>query len=858
MTALASGNGLAAPTNLVLPRSPLLGRADVLEKVQRVLLQEHVALLTLTGPGGIGKTRLALQAAANVLDHFDDGVYFVSLAPISDAALVLPAIAHALGVRETQVQTMLAPLQNHLRARQMLLVLDNFEQVLPATPAIAELLHACAQLKVLATSRSPLRLYGEHEFAVPPLALPEAGQLGSLAQGAEPSLRGYAAVDLFCRRAEAAQASFTLTPAGAIAVAKICIGLDGLPLAIELAAARIKMFGPAAMLAHLRNRLALVTGGSHDLPARQRTLRTEIAWSYDLLKPAEQMLFRRLAIFAGGFTLQAAKAVGNAHGDASGDVLDGIESLVDSSLVHPLEGAGGEHRFDMLETIRAYALEQLEANGETELLRHYHAGYFLVLAEQTEPELWETATAQQAIERLLADFDNLRAAAAWTGQPQAASAQLLERIGAHFALHPVPASTAEMGVRLAGAVAWFGLVAQRFKEVYVWLSTALLLPAGSDAARAKALWGAGTLAFFVGDYTAARSQLEASLKIYRHIGDPLGVARALRELCVAAYAQGELVTAQCYGEESVAMLRALGRNHELPIALDNLGATFAAQGKLALARQMYEEEFALSMSARRRADVAWATTGLGLVAALEDDDLTAIAHFENALVVQRELGEMWTFALTLNLLGEVVQRQGDWERAANAYRESLRCAHASGDKACIANVLHQIGALAHVRGQHQVAARLVGASARQRTANGGAIYYTLSSPSARAAAIAAVRESLGKRAFAACWEDGQTMALEQAVALAVATTEAAEPERAAEPEKSRSAAPGFAGSAADLTVREAEVLRLLVEGLSYAQIAEKLVISRRTVNSHLTVIYSKIGVNSRAQATNYVLRHKLS
>jgi predicted ATPase len=326
----------AAHSNLTLPRTPLIGRDHDVAAIQHLLLQEPVGLLTLTGPGGIGKTRLALQVAANVLDHFVDGVYFVSLSPISDPNLVSATIAQTLGVSEAPGRSVQESLQAYLHDKQLLLVLDNFEQLLPAAPLVSTLLALCPRLKVLVTSRASLHLYSEQEFPVTPLALPDAKHLTTV------RLSEFAAIDLFCQRARAVKPDFALTPDNATAVAQICIGLDGLPLALELAAARIKLFSPKTLLARLDQRLTLLTGGAHDLPTRQRTLRDEIAWSYDLLTSEEQKLFRRLAVFVGGFTLEAAPVVGNAQGDLAIDVLDGVASLVDKNLLRQLDSLNSE------------------------------------------------------------------------------------------------------------------------------------------------------------------------------------------------------------------------------------------------------------------------------------------------------------------------------------------------------------------------------------------------------------------------------------------------------------------------------------------------------------------------------------
>ena len=374
-------------SNLLLPRSLLIGRDHEVTAVQQLLLQEEVGLLTLTGPGGIGKTRLAIQVAAYLIDHFVDGVYFVSLAPIRDTTLVIPEIAQTLGLREAGGRPLPESLQDYLQPRRLLLVLDNFEQVAAAAPLLATLLTRCRLLKLLVTSRSRLNLYGEYEFPVPPLALPGANHPAAGSMELVAGMARCAAIELFVQRAVAAKPDFALTAANAADVAEICTALDGLPLAIELASAKVKLFPPAALVLMLQQRLTLLTGGAHDLPERQRTLRDEIAWSYDLLAPPEQALFRHLAVFVGGFTLAAAQAVANAAGDLTVAVLDAVIALVDKHLLRHEQGPDGELRFGMFETIREYGLDQLAASGELKMLQQYHAAYYLALAEEGNRQL---------------------------------------------------------------------------------------------------------------------------------------------------------------------------------------------------------------------------------------------------------------------------------------------------------------------------------------------------------------------------------------------------------------------------------------------------------------------------------------
>jgi predicted ATPase/class 3 adenylate cyclase len=372
----------ARANNLPTQPTPLVGREKELAEISGRLRREGTRLLTLTGAGGTGKTRLALQAAADLLDEFEDGVTFVALAPITDPGLVSSAIAGPLGVKESAERSLMDNLEVYLREKRLLLILDNFEQVLEGALVVGELVGTCPGLKVLATSRIPLRLYGEQEYPVPPLSLPDPRTLPP-----SKDLTQYEAVRLFVERASAAKPGFSVTDENARAVAEICHRLDGLPLAIELAAARIKMLPPRAMLKRLGSSLKLLTGGAGDLPERQRTLRNTIDWSYGLLEEGEKVLFGRLSVFAGGRTLEAIEAICDGGGELPVDAFDGVSSLVDESLLRQEEGVGGEPRFYMLETVHEFALEKLEVSGQAEEVRRRHAEHFLELAEEAEPEV---------------------------------------------------------------------------------------------------------------------------------------------------------------------------------------------------------------------------------------------------------------------------------------------------------------------------------------------------------------------------------------------------------------------------------------------------------------------------------------
>ncbi|MCC6174425.1 MAG: adenylate/guanylate cyclase domain-containing protein [Chloroflexi bacterium] len=694
----------ARPNNLPIQPTPLVGRESDITIVRQQLLCDDVRLLTLTGPGGTGKTRLGLHVAADVSDQFADGVFFVTLAPITDPDLVLPTIAQTLGIRDPSSRSPLESLKGHLREKELLLLLDNFEQVLSAAPRISDLLAAAIGLKILVTSRAALQVRGEHEYAVTPLALPNRQQTLETAD-----LSQYGAVALFIERASAIKADFTITNENAPAVAEICHRLDGLPLAIELAAMRIRLLTPEVMLTRLEHRLPLLTGGARDLPARQQTLRGAIEWSYDLLDPSEQALFRRLAIFVGGCGLEAAEAVCIQDAEAGIDLIDGLSSLIAKSLLRQDERSG-DVRFTMLETIREYALDQLEARGETTTIRRCHRDWYLDFAEQVSAEL--RGPRQAELLRLLeAEHANLRSALEWT---------IAEPDGV------------EAGADLVEALAWFWVVRGYIPEARAQVADLLEWTAGHSTARAKVLSVAGYLASLQIDPTAV-PLLEESLAIWRDLGETRGIATALTELGRFAWRRGDAERAIALIEECMALVRGAG-----------------------------------SLTARVQWLAPYGESPISLLASMaaaRGDDERAAALFEEDVALCRTYNDQHGLANAQRWLARLIASKEDADRATSLLKESLRLLWDLDDRGCIPINLEGLACIAGDHGSAERVVLLLAAASTFRQASGAAPHPTNAAEHERALSIA--RASIGEQQFRTLWADGLAMTWEQAVAYAL-------------------------------------------------------------------------------------------
>jgi predicted ATPase len=725
-------------TNLPAQRTGFVGREKEIAAAKELLQRPDVCLVTVTGPGGIGKTRFAVQVATDLVDCFPSGIHFVPLSSLSDPGLVASVIVQALGIREAGGQSPLEILKEKLQDllhAPMLLVLDNFEHLLQATPTVAELLAMGPNLKILVTSRAALHVYGEHEFPVPPLALPDSQSAPSVEV-----LSQCPAIALFVQRAVAAKPDFELNRENASVVAEICARLDGLPLAIELAAARVKVLSPSSMLTRLKSRLQLLTGGSRDLPRRQQTLRAAMDWSHDLLSAAEQKLFRRLSVFVGGCTLEGVEAACDAKGDLDLDLLDGMASMVDKSLAQQVESARGESRFVMLETIREYALEKLEASGELAATKRAHAAYFLVLAEEVAAEQSGPETAEW-LERFTFEHDNFLAGLEWLTET----------------------GDAEWGLRLGAALFRFWEMREYLAEGRDKLGKLLKLAgaAGPTKARSRVLFAAGVLAGEQGDYASADTLINQSQDIAHELGDKTGVAVSLNALAVFARDRGDVAVAHVLFEAALGLWRELGDQKAVARALSNLANVLKLQADYEGAHALYAECLAIFQGLADRTGIAWSMNYQGDVARDQGDSAAARKLYEQSQAIFRELGDRWGIAGTLADLGSLAREQQDYPAAHSLYQESIRIFQELNHKRGIARLLECFACLAAAQLRAERSLRLAGAAAALRQNIGAPL--TPAEQAKLEASLHQARQALTNTAGVTAWLEGWAMPVEKAI-----------------------------------------------------------------------------------------------
>jgi predicted ATPase/DNA-binding CsgD family transcriptional regulator len=813
---------------ILVPLTAIVGRETELAALRELLARADARLVTLVGPGGVGKTRLALETAAAIQANEPDGAVFVSLASVTVPELVLPTVARELGLREDGGLPLIERLSDLLRRRPLLMVLDNLEQVLGAAPIVARLLERCPSLRVLATSRAPLRIRGEREFPVSPLAAPDSDRLPPLAEVAKAP-----AVALFAERASAVEPSFVLSEVNAPAVVALCARLDGLPLAIELAAARSRFLRPAEMLALLNAHQRVLTGGARDLPDRQRTMRDAVAWSYDLLPAEVQVLFRRIAVCAGGLTpeLAAAVAAEDGFGDAV-EMFDGLATLHEHSLLTRVVD-GDPPRFRMLETIREFGLESLAAAGEERALRDRLFDYFTRWAKDVAPRL---AGPEQAswLDRLDAEIDNFRAALSWAIERRDPSAAL----------------------DLAGALVHFWGMRGHLRTESVWLERALAIASDSasdidPALRARALGILGVVAYEAGEHGRAADRLDASLTILRQLGDLKGEANVLSNLALVALDEGDYGRARSLNEASLVLRRGFGAENVIGLALNNHADVLNALGDHEAARAALDEALEIAERHGNLRIKTYALNNLAESSALAGDLAAARRFAEDALILARQLDDGRSIATFLVNLAGFVARDGEPQAAARLLAEALVLWQERGEPRGLAEAMEALAGPVATLGQSDDAVRLLAAADALR-----AWSKAVPGPMAlarRKAAQAAVAGRLNSTRAEAPTADGRMPSIQETAAEAIRIALATSTVATAAP----ATALATAGPGGALSPRELDVLRLVVEGQTDREIGDALYISPRTAMAHVANILGKLDVPSRTAAAALAVRQGL-
>jgi len=787
-------------------------------------------LLTLTGVGGSGKTRLALEVARDLLEAYPDGVWLVQLAPLSEEVLLPKAVAEALKVPERRGEPLSDTLSEVLRDRQLLLILDNCEHLLEAVASLVDLLlDSCPRLRILATSREALGVEGEIRWVVPSLSVPEQGRrtLSSV------ELEAYESVRLFVERARGRDPSLSLSPHNARAVAEICKRLEGIPLAIELAAARVGMLSVDQISQRLEDSLKLLRGGSKTQMAKQRTLRGALDWSYELLSEDEKKLFGRLSVFAGGWTLEAAEAVGAAGGLEEGEVLDLLSGLVEKSLVMARGSEQGGVRYRLLEPVRQYALEKLEENGEAEAAKRVHAGYFLALAEEAEPELFGQRDVEW-LERLEEEHDNMRAVLSWA----------LEE------------AQTELGLRLAGALWPFWEAHGHYSEGRRWIEEALKKERGtSGAVRAKALYAVGRIAFAQSDTHRAEVAAQEGIELSTELEIGSSLAASFRSMLgLAADWRGDYEQAKELTEESLTLSRQAQDKVRIADALLELAGILHYMGNRERGKELYEEGIALCREVGYASGLGRGLLGLGYFLVLEGDYERGATLNEEAVALYQERGYKGNLEYAVVNLGGAALLRGDHKRARSYYEESLTLCKELGDRLTASDGLEGLACVFATEGAPEQAARLFGAALALREAIG--YQNTHEEDAWREPYVATARSRAGETAWTEALALGRAMGLEEAIEYALSAEEpSATTPSATTSHSSQSSPPEHP---AGLTSREVEVLGLVAAGMTNAQTAKELFISTRTVETHLTSIYHKLGVSSRATATRFAIEHGLA